>query len=89
MHRVLTETRSGGVTINETLLHAAVDSLPFGGVGASGMGRYHGRYGFDAFSHQKPILEVRGLFGMNILKGTRPARPPYGKKTERLIKRLK
>jgi coniferyl-aldehyde dehydrogenase len=89
MQRVLEETRSGGVTINETLLHAAVESLPFGGVGLSGMGRYHGKYGFDSFSHQKPVLEVRGLFGTSILKGTKPARPPYSKKTERLIKRLK
>ena len=89
LQRVLDETRSGGVTINDTLLHTAVDSLPFGGVGASGMGSYHGKAGFDSFSHQKSILEVRGLLGTNLLKGTKPARPPYGKKTERLIKRLK
>ena len=89
MQRVLDETRSGGVTINDVLLHATVESLPFGGVGASGMGSYHGKAGFDTFSHQKPILEVRGLLGTNLLKGTKPARPPYSKKTERLIKRLK
>ena len=87
--QVLAETRSGGITINETLLHAGIESLPFGGVGASGMGRYHGKAGFDTFSHQKPILEVRGLLGSNLLKGTKPARPPYGKKAERLLKRLK
>ena len=87
--RVLTETHSGGVTINDTLLHAGMESLPFGGVGASGMGRYHGKAGFDTFSHQKPILEVRGLLGSNLLKGTKPARPPYGKKVERVLKRLK
>ncbi|WP_269459825.1 aldehyde dehydrogenase family protein [Polynucleobacter necessarius] len=89
MQRILEETRSGGVTINDTLLHAAVESLPFGGVGASGMGGYHGKAGFDTFSHQKPILEVRGLLGTNLLKGTKPARPPYNNKTERLIQRLK
>ena len=89
MQRVLDETRSGGVTINDSLLHATVESLPFGGVGASGMGSYHGKAGFDTFSHQKPILEVRGLLGTNLFKGTKPARPPYSKKTERLIKRLK
>ncbi len=89
MQRVLEETRSGGVTINDVLLHAAVESLPFGGIGASGMGSYHGKAGFDTFSHQKPILEVRGLLGTNLLKGTKPARPPYSKSTERLIKRLK
>ncbi len=87
--RVLEETRSGGVTINDTLLHAAVQSLPFGGIGASGMGAYHGKKGFETFSHQKSILEVRGLLGSNILKGTQAARPPYGKKTERLLKGLK
>jgi len=89
MQRVLTETRSGGVTINDTLLHAAVQSLPFGGIGASGMGTYQGKKGFETFSHQKSILEVRGLLGSNILKGTQAARPPYGKRTERLIRRLK
>ena len=89
MRRVLEETRSGGVTINDTLLHAAVESLPFGGIGASGMGAYHGKAGFDTFSHHKPILEVRGLLGSNLLKGTKPARPPYGKNTEHLLKRLK
>ncbi len=89
MQRVLEETRSGGVTINDVLLHATVESLPFGGVGASGMGSYHGKAGFDTFSHQKPILEVRGLLGTNLLKGTKPARPPYGKSAERLLKRLR
>jgi coniferyl-aldehyde dehydrogenase len=86
---VLEETRSGGVTINDTLLHAAIESLPFGGIGASGMGSYNGKTGFDTFSHAKPILEVRGLLGSNLLKGTKPVHPPYGKKAERLIRRLK
>ena len=89
MQRVLEETRSGGVTVNETLLHAAVESLPFGGIGASGMGAYNGKTGFDTFSHQKSILEVRGLLGTNLLMGTKSVRPPYGKQTERLIRRLK
>jgi coniferyl-aldehyde dehydrogenase len=89
LRRVLAETRSGGVTINDTLLHVAVESLPFGGIGASGMGAYHGKAGFDTFTHQKPILEVRGILGSNFLKGTKPARPPYGEKTERLLRRLK
>jgi coniferyl-aldehyde dehydrogenase len=86
MSRVLNETRSGGVTINDTLLHATVEGLPFGGVGASGMGTYHGKTGFNAFSHRKSILEVRGLFGLNILRGTKLARPPYGGKIERLLR---
>ena len=89
LKQVLEETRSGGVTINDVFLHAAIESLPFGGVGSSGMGRYHGKAGFDTFSYQKSILEVRGLFGTGLLKGTKPAHPPYTKKTERLLKRLK
>lgn len=89
LQEVLQETRSGGVTVNDVFLHATVETLPFGGVGASGMGRYHGKAGFDSFSHKKSILDVRGFLGTNLLKGTKPARPPYGKKTERLLRRLK
>jgi coniferyl-aldehyde dehydrogenase len=87
--QVLEQTRSGGVTINDVFLHATVESLPFGGVGASGMGSYHGKAGFDTFSYQKSILQVRGLMGTSLLKGTKPARPPYGKKVERLLRYLK
>ncbi|OYY50324.1 MAG: hypothetical protein B7Y55_11890 [Polynucleobacter sp. 35-46-207] len=76
LQKVLDNTRSGGVTINDTLLHASVEDLPFGGIGASGMGAYHGKVGFEAFSHRKSVLEVRGLFGLNILRGTKLARPP-------------
>jgi len=89
LQQVLEQTRSGGVTINDVFLHAALESLPFGGVGASGMGKYHGKAGFDTFSYQKSIVEVRGLLGTNLLKGTKPAHPPYTKKTERLLKYLK
>jgi coniferyl-aldehyde dehydrogenase len=89
MKQILSETRSGGVTINDTLLHAAVEDLPFGGMGPSGMGAYHGKAGFDAFSHRKSVLEVRGLFGLNFLRGTRLARPPYGKGVERLLRWIK
>jgi coniferyl-aldehyde dehydrogenase len=89
LEQVLQETRSGGVTVNDVFLHAALETLPFGGIGASGMGKYHGKAGFDTFSHQKSILEVRGFFGASLFKGTKPAHPPYGKKTERLLQRLK
>ena len=89
MRQVVEQTRSGGVSINDVFLHVTVDSLPFGGVGASGMGSYHGKAGFDTFSHQKPILQVRGFLGTNLLKGTKPARPPYGKQVERLLHHLK
>ena len=89
MKRVLNETRSGGVTINDTLLHAAVEDLPFGGIGASGIGTYHGKAGFEAFSHRKSVLEVRGFFGLPFLCGTKLARPPYGKGVERLLRWLR
>lgn len=86
MKQILNETRSGGITINDTLLHAAIEDLPFGGIGASGMGAYHGKAGFEAFSHRKSVLEVRGFFGFNFLRGTKLARPPYGKGVERLLR---
>ena len=54
--RVLAESSSGGVCINDTLTHVGVPDLPFGGVGASGYGAYHGRAGFEAFSHRKSVL---------------------------------
>ena len=89
MKQVLSETCSGGVTINDTLLHITIEDLPFGGIGASGMGSYHGKTGFDTFSHRKSILDVRGFFGLNLFKGTQTARPPYGKKIEWLLRYLK
>ncbi|HBK43309.1 MULTISPECIES: coniferyl aldehyde dehydrogenase [unclassified Polynucleobacter] len=89
MQRILNETRSGGVTINDTLLHAAIEDLPFGGIGASGMGAYHGKAGFEAFSHRKSVLEVRGFLGLSFLRGTKLARPPYRTGVERLISWLK
>ncbi len=54
--RVVRATSSGGVCVNATLMHLAVPDLPFGGVGASGMGAYHGQAGFDTFSHKKSVL---------------------------------
>lgn len=54
---LIKNTSSGSVCVNDTIIHLAIDSLPFGGVGMSGMGRYHGKYSFDTFSHHKAILE--------------------------------
>jgi len=54
--RLKNETSSGATVFNDTLMHMASHKLPFGGVGNSGMGRYHGKYSFDTFSHQKPVL---------------------------------
>jgi coniferyl-aldehyde dehydrogenase len=89
LNRVIADTRSGGITVNDVLLHAACDGIPFGGIGSSGMGSYHGKAGFEAFSHLKPVLQVRGLFGLNWLRGTSVVHPPYGKKVARLLKQLK
>ncbi|MDZ8184494.1 MAG: aldehyde dehydrogenase family protein [Nostoc sp. ChiSLP02] len=55
--RVLQETSSGGVCINDTIMHVGVSSLPFGGVGDSGIGNYHGKASFDTFSHYKSVLQ--------------------------------
>jgi aldehyde dehydrogenase (NAD+) len=59
--RMLQATSSGGVCINDTVMHIAVSSLPFGGVGESGMGSYHGKASFDTFSHYKSVLR-RGMW---------------------------
>ncbi|HCY6980022.1 TPA: aldehyde dehydrogenase family protein, partial [Staphylococcus aureus] len=54
--RVINELSFGGGAINDTLMHLANPKLPFGGVGASGMGRYHGKYSFDTFTHEKSYI---------------------------------
>ena len=59
--RVIKETSSGGVTINDTILHVGTTNIPFGGVGTSGIGAYHGKKSFDTFTHEKGIVE-RGTF---------------------------
>ncbi|HLW76016.1 MAG TPA: aldehyde dehydrogenase family protein, partial [Bryobacteraceae bacterium] len=71
--RVLTHTVAGGVCINDTLLHIAAEDLPFGGVGPSGMGHYHGRDGFDTFSKLKPVFR-RHWLGLGRL-----LRPPHSR----------
>lgn len=55
--KVLAQTTSGGGCVNDTLIHLVSAELPFGGVGASGMGAYHGKFSFDTFSHKKGILK--------------------------------
>ncbi|MBL7480957.1 coniferyl aldehyde dehydrogenase [Legionella bononiensis] len=69
---IQTRTLSGALTINDTLMHIAIDDLPFGGVGPSGMGQYHGQEGFDTFSKLKPVL-IKGAFSPGTL-----LYPPYG-----------
>ncbi|MFT4179317.1 MAG: coniferyl aldehyde dehydrogenase [Thermomonas sp.] len=73
VEKILHETVAGGVSVNDTLFHFAIGNLPFGGVGASGMGAYHARAGFDAMSKQLPILWQARRTGSDLLK------PPYSK----------
>lgn len=61
INNILRCTTSGGVTINDTIIHVANGNLPFGGVGYSGMGSYHGKASFDAFTHKRSVME-RGTF---------------------------
>jgi len=71
--RVLYQTSSGGALVNDMLTHATSTALPFGGVGASGMGNYHGKYSFDRFSHKRAVmLKSMGLEVANNLRY-----PPY------------
>lgn len=81
--KVLARTVSGGVTVNDTLMHIAHENLPFGGVGESGWGSYHGEPGFLRFTQQKPVL-VQSRFAMGNL-----FYPPYGKRLEQVIGLIK
>ena len=71
---MLTQTTSGGATVNDVIFHVAQEELPFGGVGPSGMGSYHGHDGFKEFSHRKSVYS-------QLKKDIGPLqrmRPPYG-----------
>ena len=80
IERVLHDSMAGGVTVNDTMLHIAQDELPFGGVGASGMGQYHGEEGFSTFSKRKGVFLQSGLNGLWLFK------PPFGKLVKMLFK---
>jgi coniferyl-aldehyde dehydrogenase len=81
--RVLSRTVAGGVSVNDTLYHIAQHGLPFGGVGASGMGGYHGEAGFRTFSHLKPIFRQAQFNGAGLFN------PPYGERFRRLLDLLR
>ncbi|MFZ4746422.1 MAG: coniferyl aldehyde dehydrogenase [Sphingomonas sp.] len=81
--RVMERTISGGVTVNDVIFHVSMEDLPFGGVGPSGMGSYHGQDGFKTFSHAKsiysqPRIDVAKLAGL---------KPPYGASTRKTVAR--
>jgi coniferyl-aldehyde dehydrogenase len=79
----LRETHVGGACVNETLLHIAQEELPFGGVGPSGMGHYHGRWGFDTLSKLTPVFHQSRLNGMDLFM------PPYRPVVQRLLRLMK
>ena len=81
--RMLRQTHAGGVAINDTVLQVAQHGLPFGGVGASGMGHYHGRWGFDTFSKLKPVFRQSRFNGMGLFM------PPYSARARRLLSLMK
>ncbi len=80
--QVLAQTIAGGVSINDTLYHIVQHNLPFGGVGASGMGGYHGEAGFRTFSHMKPVFRQARFNGVGLLN------PPYGKRFRKMVNLL-
>lgn len=79
---MLRHSHSGGVCLNDTLLHVAQDDLPFGGIGPSGMGHYHGHDGFLTFSNAKAILAKHRFNAARLIY------PPYGKTLQRLVYKL-
>lgn len=79
---VVDGTSSGGACINQTLMHLLPPDLPFGGVGDSGMGAYHGKAGFDALSHHKSVLRKRTRPDLKLLY------PPYKPQVERLVRKI-
>jgi len=82
-NKVLNESISGGVSINDVAWHVIQEDIPFGGVGPSGMGAYHGEAGFNTFSH------LKGVFTQSRFSQGKMLHPPYGPKTEKMLKLMK
>jgi coniferyl-aldehyde dehydrogenase len=78
----LAATRAGALVVNDTVVQAAMETLPFGGVGASGFGRYHGRAGFDTFSNQRVHVRAARTSLARLVE------PPWNPRKRRLIERL-
>jgi coniferyl-aldehyde dehydrogenase len=81
--RVLQATAAGGVTVNDTMWHFAAETLPFGGIGASGMGAYHGERGFLTFTHEKAVFQQSRLTAAGWLY------PPYGRRFDVIVRVLR
>jgi coniferyl-aldehyde dehydrogenase len=82
VQRILDEVMSGGVSVNDALMHVGQHDLPFGGVGASGMGHYHGREGFETFSKMRPVFEQARFSALSLIG------PPYGRMADAVLKFL-
>ncbi len=82
LDHIVSHAMSGGVSINDALLHVGQHDLPFGGVGESGMGHYHGREGFDNFSKLRPVFHQARLSSVSLLA------PPYGPLVDRMLSLL-
>jgi len=80
--RLMNQTHAGGMCINDTILHVAQDDMPFGGIGPSGMGHYHGHEGFLTFS------KAKGVYIKQRFNGARPIYPPYGGAVLKLVYKL-
>ncbi len=81
--RVLAATTAGGTCVNNCVVHVGNPYLPFGGVGESGMGHYHGRFGFEALSHARAVLDQRLPTAAKLLY------PPYGERARRVLRLLR
>ncbi|MBP1630262.1 MAG: ywdH [Bacteroidetes bacterium] len=81
-NKILSKISSGGVCINDTIMHITPDNLPFGGVGNSGMGSYHGKKSFETFSHQRSVLDRKTYLDI-------PLRyPPFTQTTKKIVKKI-
>ncbi len=80
---MLRDTLAGGVTVNDTLWHFAHEGLPFGGVGASGIGAYHGERSFLTFTHEKAVFRQPRAAAARLLY------PPYGRTFDKVLALLK
>jgi aldehyde dehydrogenase (NAD+) len=80
--RVLAEIATGGTVVNHVMVHLTVHGLPFGGVGTSGMGRYHGRWGFETFSYPKAVVRKPSRMDLRF------AYPPYSPRVQRLLRAM-
>jgi len=81
-NKLTEETSSGQLVFNDTISQHSIPTLPFGGIGESGMGAYHGQFGFDTFSHYKAILNKTTWFDLDVRY------PPYSDKKLAMVERL-